>query len=107
MSSHDRAGPAGTTRRSSAHLAGPRAGASCYAAADLLVLRAALAPHARVPDRGPARGLDRGPDGRPAEDPARLHELIQAFRNDPALAAALELDRKSGVLGKSGDHVRR
>ena len=91
MSSHDRAGPAGTTRRSSAHLAGPRAGASCYAAADLLVLRAALAPHAMVPDRGPARGLDRGPDGRPAEDPARLHELIQAFRNDPALAAALEL----------------
>src|ERR1017187_5195977 len=91
MSSHDHAGPAGTTRRSSAHLAGPRAGASCYAAADLLVLRAALAPHAMVPGRGPARGLDRGPDGRPAEDPARLHELIQAFRNDPALAAALEL----------------
>jgi lantibiotic biosynthesis protein len=45
------------------------------------LLRATLAPRPPQPDR----------DSREPADPARLHDAIQAFRDDPALAAALEL----------------
>jgi thiopeptide-type bacteriocin biosynthesis protein len=51
-----------------------------YVAADQVVLRAALAPVAGS-----------GTDPRAAADPERLRELIETFRRDPALTAALEL----------------
>ena len=47
----------------------------------MALLRVTLAPRPPQPGRDP----------REPQDPARLHDAVQAFRDDPALAAALEL----------------